>query len=94
VDVAADGQTAVELSAKAPYALLVLDMVMAPGISGRETYERIVRFNPGQKAIIASGYTESDDVKAIQALGAGRFIEKPYTVETIGAAVKEALGAS
>ena len=71
--------------------LLVLDMVMAPGIDGLETYQRICEINPQQKAIIASGYSESDRVKALQALGAGAYIRKPYTLEKIGMAVRQEL---
>ena len=71
--------------------LLVIDMVMQPGIDGLETYQRICEIKPRQKAIIASGYSESDRVKALQALGAGAYIRKPYTLEKIGMAVRQEL---
>ncbi len=63
-------------------------MIMDPGINGRETYENIIKSHPGQKAIIASGYAETDEVKEAQKLGAGQYIRKPYVLETIGIAVK------
>lgn len=72
--------------------LLVLDMIMAPGIDGLETYKRILELHPGQKAIIASGYSETDNVKEVRRLGAGQYIRKPYTLEKIGLAVKAELG--
>ena len=71
--------------------LLVLDMVMPPGIDGLETYRRILEVHPGQKAIIASGYAPSDRVKAMQEMGAGVYIRKPYTMEKIGLAVRREL---
>ncbi len=71
--------------------LLVLDMVMPPGIDGLETYRRILDIHPGQKAIIASGYAPSDRVKAMQEMGAGVHIRKPYTMEKIGLAVRREL---
>ena len=71
--------------------LIVLDMIMEPGINGRETYERIIILHPDQKAIIASGFSETEDVKAAQALGAGLYIKKPYTLEKIGIAVRDEL---
>ena len=71
--------------------LIVLDMIMSPGINGRETYERILETHPNQKAIIASGFSETENVKETQRLGAGRYIKKPYTIEKIGIAIKEAL---
>jgi len=71
--------------------LLVLDMIMHPGIDGLETYKRILELHPGQKAIIASGFSETDRVKEAQRLGAGKYIKKPYTMEKIGLAVKKEL---
>jgi len=71
--------------------LVLLDMIMDPGINGRETYARMAALHPGQKAVIISGFAETDEVKKAQALGAGRFIKKPVTLEKIGAAVKAEL---
>jgi hypothetical protein len=47
---------------------------------------------PGQKAVIASGFSETDRVKETQRLGGGQYIKKPYTMEKIGLAVKQELG--
>ena len=44
-----------------------------------------------QRAIIASGFSETDRVKEAQKLGAGQYIKKPYTLEKIGLAVKAEL---
>lgn len=71
--------------------LLVLDMIMGPGMNGRQTYEQIIALHPGQKAIIASGFSETDEVKKAQNLGAGIFIKKPYTINQLGKAVKQEL---
>jgi DNA-binding NarL/FixJ family response regulator len=64
---------------------------MDPGINGHETYKRIIKIHPAQKALIVSGFSETDDVKETQLLGAGKYIKKPLTVEKIGLAVKEQL---
>jgi PAS domain S-box-containing protein len=72
--------------------LLLLDMIMAPGINGRETYEEIIKTHPNQKAIIVSGFSKTDEVKKTQKLGAGKYIKKPLTIQKIGFAVKEELG--
>ena len=68
--------------------LVLLDMFMEPGINGCETYERIILKYPGQKAIIVSGFSKSEDVKKAMLLGVGSFIEKPYSIEQLGRAVK------
>lgn len=71
--------------------LILLDMIMDPGINGRETYERIIEIRPDQKAIIVSGFAETNDVRETQRLGAGKFIKKPLTLKEIGLAIKEEL---
>jgi CheY-like chemotaxis protein len=71
--------------------LVILDMIMDPGIDGLETYRRILGLHPDQKAIIASGFSETARVREAQALGAGSYIKKPYTLEKIGTAVKQEL---
>ena len=71
--------------------LLLLDMIMEPGMNGRETYEQILKIHPNQKAIIVSGFSENDEVRQLQKLGAGRFVAKPFNLEKIGVAVKAEL---
>ena len=85
------GEEAVEYLEEQSVDLIVLDMIMPKGMNGRETYEKIIEIHPGQKAIIASGYAETPDVKKAQKLGAGKYIKKPYTMGKIGLAVKEEL---
>ena len=68
--------------------LLVLDMIMEPGMDGLETYKQILNLHPGQKSIIASGYSESIRVKEAQQLGAGIYVKKPYLIQKIGRAIR------
>ena len=88
---AATGEEAVIYLKHNSVDLLVLDMIMGDGIDGLETYRRIVERHPGQKAVIASGYSETERVRAAQRLGAGHYIKKPYTLQKIGIAVKSEL---
>ncbi len=67
--------------------LLLLDMLMEPGMNGYQTYKKIIKEHPGQRAVIASGFSESSDLKKTQQLGAGAFIKKPYTIEQLGLAI-------
>jgi two-component system, cell cycle sensor histidine kinase and response regulator CckA len=91
VTTVSNGEEAVEYMKHNSVDLIVLDMIMDPGINGRETYQRIINLHPNQKAIIASGFSETDDVKAAQELGAGQYIQKPYILEKIGIAVRDEL---
>jgi len=73
--------------------LVILDMIMDPGIDGLETYIRILESHPNQRAIIASGFSETDRVREAQRMGAGIYVKKPYTLEKLGVAVRKALTA-
>ena len=71
--------------------LVILDMIMESGLSGRETYAKILESNPRQKAIVVSGYSETSDMRETLKMGAGRFIKKPYSISELGKAVREEL---
>ena len=86
------GEEAIEFLQDHSADLLVLDMIMDPGIDGLETYKQILQINPDQKAIIASGFSETWRVKEAQRLGAGAYVKKPYTIEKIEQAVTAELG--
>ena len=85
------GEDAVEYLKENTVDLILLDMIMDPGINGRETYEQIIKIHPNQKAIIVSGFAETDAVREAQKLGAGQYLKKPITLEQIGLAVREEL---
>ena len=85
------GEEAIEHLKQHPADLLILDMIMVPGIDGLETYRQIVETIPGQKAVIASGFSESQKVKEAQALGAGAYCRKPFTLENLAVMVRNEL---
>jgi PAS domain S-box-containing protein len=91
VHTAAGGEEALAHLKKQSTDLLVLDMIMDPGIDGLETYRRALKICPGQKAVIVSGYSETARIRETQQLGAGAYVRKPYTLEKIGLALREAL---
>lgn len=91
VETVSSGEDAIDYLKKGNADLIVLDMIMAPGLDGLETYKRIIEIHPDQKAIIASGFSETGRVKKAQRLGAGEYVKKPYTLEKIGMAVKSEL---
>lgn len=88
---ASSGEEAIEMLKQAPADLLLLDMIMPGGIDGAETFREALSIHPGQKAIIVSGFSESHQVKTVQACGAGAFVKKPLSVKTIAAAVRKEL---
>ena len=88
VDVGANGEAALEFTAslELPPELLITDVVM-PGMNGRELWERLRRRFPGLEVIFISGYT--DDVMLRHGVEEGeyRFIQKPFSIETLAAVV-------
>ncbi len=87
----ASGEEAVTYLQQHKADLVLLDMKMDPGMNGRETYEQIIKTNPRQKAIIASGYSEEEEVKKMEELGVIQFIKKPYSMTQIGIMIKQTL---
>lgn len=87
----AGGEEAVSYLKNNTADLVMLDMIMDNGMDGLETYENILKHNPRQKAIIASGFSETDRVKQAQRLGAGRYIKKPYKLELLGKIIYQEL---
>ncbi len=71
--------------------LVVLDMIMDPGMDGLDTYAKILEIHPHQRAIIVSGFSETERVSRAQALGAGAYVKKPYVLEKLGLAVRKEL---
>lgn len=88
---AESGETAIQFLKETAFDLVILDMMMEPGINGRETYQKIIEFRPQQKAIIASGFSESSDVEVALKCGVGSFLKKPYSLQELCVAVKEEL---
>jgi two-component system cell cycle sensor histidine kinase/response regulator CckA len=60
-------------------------------MDGLDTYRSILEIRPKQKAIIVSGFSESDRVHAAQALGTGAYVRKPYVIEKLVLAVRKEL---
>lgn len=87
------GDEALAFIQRQPMDLMVLDMIMEPGMDGLDTYRAIVQVRPEQKAIIATGYAETERVKKALALGATDYVKKPYSLEEIDMAIRAALNA-
>jgi two-component system cell cycle sensor histidine kinase/response regulator CckA len=68
-------------------------MIMDDDFDGLQTYQEIIKFKPGQKAIIASGFSETKRVKEAERLGVGKYIRKPYTMQILGKAIREVMAA-
>ena len=91
VSVVSSGEESLRFLSHNKADILILDMIMEPGMDGLETYNKVIQLYPKQRAIIASGYSETARVKEAQRLGVGKYIKKPYTLETLGLSVRAEL---
>lgn len=89
---AESGEAALARVREQPFDLLILDMIMEPGMDGLETFQRIRAHTPGQKAILASGFSETDRVRRALDLGAAAYLKKPFTLPDLARVVEQALG--
>ncbi len=88
VEVAASGEEAISRLRQCPADLLILDMVMPPGMDGAETYRQLLKVRPDQRAIVLSGFAESERVQLARTLGVGAYVRKPVTVQELARAVR------
>ncbi len=89
VEEAGSGKAAIEKVKKSHYDLVIIDMLMEPGLDGLDTYQGMLMHRPHQKAIIVSGYGETDRVGEAMRLGAGSFLKKPYSRRELLQAVRD-----
>ena len=94
VTTAGSGPEALALARQERFDLLLLDMILGNDMDGLETYRQFLGLAPGQKAIITSGFSESERVTEAMRLGVGCYIKKPYTIAKLGRALREELAKS
>ncbi|MDE3067108.1 MAG: response regulator [Verrucomicrobiota bacterium] len=87
---AEDGPTAIELAQKHPIDVAVLDIRMA-GMSGIEVLERLKYVNPDIEAIMMTAFETTDTIRQALRLRACDYINKPFDLATIRAAVGMAM---
>lgn len=84
------GEEGIKRLKKDDFDVVVLDMKM-PGMNGKDTYAAMCTMNPGQKAIVMSGFSEDANVRATLSMGANAFIRKPFSLYTLAQSVHNAL---
>jgi PAS domain S-box-containing protein len=86
------GEAALELAAawESEIDLILTDLVM-PGMSGRETAERVRERFPAAKILYMSGYTDDVVIRGGAFDPGTAFIQKPFGANELGRAVSDAL---
>jgi response regulator RpfG family c-di-GMP phosphodiesterase len=89
---AGTGPDAVEMAARSPYDLVLLDLDL-PGFGGEEVLRRLRRRppTPHLKVVMFSGTAGGDELSRILLAGADDFLTKPFSMVQLRARVKAAL---
>ncbi len=90
VKAVSSGSEGLALLEKEPFTLILLDLKM-PGMDGMDVLEKINEKWPEAKVIVITGYSTVETAVKVLRSGAFNYIEKPFTPDTLLAAVKEAL---
>lgn len=92
---AADGRECVETYQRrmAEIDAVLLDMVM-PVLSGHDAYLQLLALNPNVKVLLCSGFKQDQRVVDILSLGAVGFVQKPYSLSDLSAAIHKAVAAA
>ena len=87
---AGDGPTAIELAQKNRIDVAVLDIRMA-GMSGIEVLERLKYVDPAIEAVMMTAFETTDTMRQALRLRACDYINKPFDISTMRAAVGAAM---
>ena len=93
VTATANGEEAIALPATPGFDILLTDYRL-PGRTGLEVAERLAGRWPGLKVIVMSGYAPEDVAGEIFSAGAVHFLQKPFNMAALAAALRAALAAT
>jgi PAS domain S-box-containing protein len=90
---AVDGRDAIERCREPGNGIdcVVLDLTM-PRMDGEQTLHEIRKINPGLPVVLSSGYTEASLVGRFDGAGFSGFVQKPYKMAELNAAIAAAMG--
>lgn len=98
VTVACDGQEAIRiykdaLESQCCFSAVILDLTVPGAMGGRETIQRLKAMHPAAKAIVISGYSNSDVMKEYRKWGFDGVINKPFGISDLSQTLNSVLQA-
>ena len=75
-----------------PFSAIILDLTIANGMGGLETFRTIREADPQVRAIVSSGHTRDPSVVAYREAGFLSVLPKPFRLDDVVNALKQALG--
>jgi len=91
-----DGAQAVEMYKKAmesgnPFDAVILDLTVRGGMGGKEAIKKLTEIDPKVKAIVSSGYSNSQVMTSYKDYGFIGVIAKPYNINELSKKLNEVL---
>lgn len=90
VDVAADGEQALQMVSKSEYDLVITDLSL-PKMNGTQVLAAVKRACPDTPVILITGYATVDTAIEAMKLGAYDYISKPFNIDRIEVVIARAL---
>jgi len=91
VDVAEDGEEALEKIKGEEFGVIVLDLKL-PGIDGLQVFEEAKELKPETKGVIVTAYPSKETLEKAKRLGLLDYLPKPFKVEDLEKIISGALG--
>ncbi|RKZ33527.1 hypothetical protein DRQ33_04120 [bacterium] len=96
IDTASEGGEALEKYRIAkqqnkPFDIVILDLTIQGGMGGKETIDKLRRFDPQVKAIVSSGYSNDPIMANYKDYGFCGIITKPYRVDKLISVINKVL---
>jgi CheY-like chemotaxis protein len=91
VDVAENGDEALEKIKKEEFGVIVLDLKL-PGIDGLQVFEQAKELKPETKGVIITAYPSKETQEKAKRLGLLDYLAKPFKVADLEKLITEALG--
>jgi PAS domain S-box-containing protein len=97
VECVSDGRLATEayareLRAGGSFDAVIMDLTVPGGMGGKDAVRRLLEIDPQAKAIVSSGYSDDPIMSDFRSFGFAGVISKPYELEDVGAALRDAMG--
>lgn len=99
VELAENGDVALKmyrqaLAARSHYDVVIIDLTMPGGISGKELIGKLLDIDPEVRAIVASGYSNDEVIASYREFGFTGRIAKPFTAGNLSQVVQDAISQS
>lgn len=82
------------LSEGRKFDVVVMDLTIPGGMGGREAIAELLRIDPGVKAIVSSGYVNTDEEAECRNIGFCLTLPKPYTIRDLISAIEQVTSGS